>query len=279
MRPSREPFVSPAISVLVVSFALLGACDEEGVVPEPEETRTVSGRVLDMPRMTPVPGASVELIGNDVDITDPAYRRSCVCTGDLCSFRTTSDGEGWWRLEDVPLTYDPETSLPYDLLIKIVDGAHPPAYNVFILSMGEQFDLMRMSTLFYRLFALEALGEGANPERMAVVVGAAIGFTDMTYPHSSDALAGVTAGAEGGLPPESIPIIYLSDLGLPDPRREETSSLGAFYMVVPDAGDDAVPVLNIAGSSPERVLMGGYYPACPGSFGVVALIDPYYDAR
>jgi hypothetical protein len=270
-----EPVLFGSLALFLVA-SLLVACDEEQPVPEPAETLTVSGRVLDMIATTPVAGATVQLIATDVDITDASYVRTCACAGDLCSYRTTSDGEGWWMLEDVPIRYNPETHLPYDLLIKVVDGGNPPAYNVFTLSIGDQADLMRMGGLFFFLFAMEALEEGANLNQLSVMMGATIGFTNMEYPPTSDTLAGVTASAEAGNPPESIPIRYLSEMGLPDLDLTETSPIGAFYFVVPDAREGVMPAINVTGTSDERVVVGGYYPACPGGFGVAGLIDPYY---
>jgi len=276
MRQLRIQGILCAFLALSLTASLLVACDEEEPIPERSETQTISGRVNDMPLMTPVAGATVQLVANDVDITDPDYVRPCNCLGDLCAFRTTSDAEGWWTLEDVPLRYNAETFLPYDLLIKVTEGKNPPGYNLFTLSLGDRFDLMIMNRGFYLLFALEALLSGADPATLSVMFGATIGFTDMAYPQKSDSLPGVTAHAEGGSSSESLAINYLSEQGLPDPDLTETSSLGAFYFVVPDARDSAMPAINVTGTAQDRVLVGGYYPACPGGFGVTALIDPYY---
>lgn len=274
MRHLQSRPVAAIWLVLAMSGFVFMACDELERPPEPAESRTVSGRVLDM-GVTPVAGATVELVSTDVDITDPDYRRRCDCPGGPCPLSTTSDEEGRWILPDVPLTYNPDTHQPYDLLLKVTAPRYPPAYNVYTLALGDQYDLMVLHRFLYFLFGLEALLSGADPAELSVVLGAAIGFSDMEYPQQTETIAGVTALARAGSPAEELSITYLGELG-PDPGLTETSSLGAFYFVVPDATDSAMPAIDLTGAAPGRSMVGGYFPACPGGFTPAGLIDPYY---
>jgi hypothetical protein len=107
-------------------------------------------------------------------------------------------------------------------------------------------------------------------------MGVAIGFADMEYPQQIATLPGVTVSAKGGSPAAELPITYLGETGLPDPGLTETSALGVYYFAVPDANDSAMPLIDVSGTAPGLAIVGGYYPACPGSFTGVAVIDPYY---
>ena len=87
---------------LLLTASLLVACDEEQVVPPPRETVLASGLVLAMPLQTPLAGATVQLITNELqfmnDMHDPDYVAPCDCQGELCSVNTTSDADGWWEM-------------------------------------------------------------------------------------------------------------------------------------------------------------------------------------
>jgi hypothetical protein len=109
------------------------------------------------------------------------------------------------------------------------------------------------------------------------MLGAAIGFADVDYPPKTVSIAGVTVQATGGSPPENLPILYLGDQGLPDPDLTQTSSMGAFLLLVHDARDGAMPAIDVTGTKPGTAMVGGYYPACPGSFSSVGVIDPFYN--
>jgi hypothetical protein len=274
MKQARSQPTLFAFLAFLVSASLLAACDEEEPVPPPPKTVTVSGMVWEMPLQTPLAGATVQLIANDFTTADPNYERPCDCEGDLCSVRTTSDGEGRWSM-DVPVKYN-EMWTPLDMLIKVSKGRNPPQYNLFSLGTGTQGDLQVLNPLFYFLFALDALIGGAAPDDVAVMFGVAIGFVNMEYPQEIATLPGVTITAEGGRPAEQLPITYLGETGLPDPGLTQTSALGVYYFAVPDANEDAMPSIQVRGKKLGSVFVGGYYPACPGSSTGVAVIDPYY---
>lgn len=274
MRQTRKAPVQPLLlGWLLIGFPL-SACDEEQPVLPPSDTATLSGVVYEMPFQTPLAGASVQLVTNGFLLGDPNYVRPCECEGDLCSFRTTSDAEGMWTME-VPVKYDDKMA-PLDLLIKVSKGSDPPQYNLFSLSLGTQGDLQVLNPFFYLLFALDALMAGANPDELAVLFGVAIGFADLAYPPKIETIADVKITAEGGRPPEELPITYLSETGLPDPKLSATSRLGVFYVSVRNAKEDGAPSIEISGSKAGSVFVGGYYPACPKSSTGVAVIDPYF---
>jgi hypothetical protein len=258
----------------LVTGSFLVACDEEEPLVRPPDTVTLSGMVWEMPLQTPLAGAEVQLITNEFTMGDPDYRRPCDCEGDLCSVRTTSDGEGKWRM-DVPVKYD-EMWAPLDLLIKVSKGRNPPQFNLFSLSTGTQGDLQVLNPLFYLLFSLNALIAGADPDEVAVLFGVAIGFVDVAYPQEIATIPDVRITAEGGSPTEELPITYLGETGLPDPSLTKTSKLGVYYVAVPNATDAGAPLIQISGEKPDSVFVGGYYPACPGSSTGVAVIDPYF---
>lgn len=275
MRQTRSRRMQPILLGLCMTGALLTACDEEQPVLPPAETVTLSGRVLEMPFQTPLAGATIQLITNEFLLQDPGYARPCECEEDLCSVWTTSNGEGLWTME-VPVKYD-EALAPSDLLVKVSKGSDPPQYNLFSLSFGTQGDLQVLNPFFYFLFALNALIGGADPDEVAVLFGVAIGFIDVSYPQEIATLPGVRITAEGGSPPQELPITYLGETGLPDPRLNATSSLGVYYVSVPNANEDGAPLIRISGSKEGSVFVGGYYPACPGSSTGVAVIDPYFE--
>ena len=274
MRQMRIRPVLFASLALYLIASLLVACDEEQVVPPPRETVTASGMVWEMPLQTPLAGATVQLITNEFTLTDPNYVRPCECQGDLCSVRTTTDADGFWTM-DVPVIYD-ENWAPLDMLIKVSKGRNPPQYNLFSVAQGSQGDLQILNPIFYLLFALEALLDGADPNNLAVMFGVAIGFVDMDYPQEIATIPGVTITAEGGDPVVEFPITYLSETGLPDPNLTETSALGVYYFSVPDANEDAAPSIKISGDKPDTVFVTSFFPACPGSSTGVAVIDPYF---
>ena len=270
-RIQRIPF---ALLAMLLTGSLLMGCDEEQPVLPPPETVTISGMVWEMPLQTPLAGANVQLITNTFTLTDPKYVRPCECQGSLCSVWTTSNEEGWWTM-DVPVKYD-ESWAPLDMLIEVSKGRNPPQYNLFSLGTGTQGDLQVLNPLFYFLFSLDALLDGADPDDLAVMFGVAIGFIDTDYPQEIATIPGVTITAEGGDPAEEFPISYLSETGLPDPNLTETSALGVYYFSVPDANEDAAPSIKVSGDKPGSVFVTSFFPACPGSSTGVAVIDPYY---
>ena len=265
IRPSLAAFL-----VLLLTAALLGACDEEGCLCPPPETITISGTVLDMPFATPLAEATVQLITNELTLTDPNYVAPCDCQGDLCLARTTSNAEGLWAME-VPVKYD-EKLAPFNMLIKVSKGAGPPQYNLFQPGGTNQGDLQLLSSSFFNLFA----DPTADPDALAVMFGVAIGFIDPAYPQKIAMIPGVKVTALGGDPAEQFPITYLGEAGLPDPELTETSSMGVFYFTVPDANEDAAPSIKVSGEKPGSVFVSSYFPACPGSCSSAAVIDPYF---
>jgi hypothetical protein len=274
MKQSRIQPGPSAFLVLLLIATLLGACDEEQVVPPPPETVNASGIVWEMPLQTPLAGATVQLITNEFTLTDPNYVRPCDCQGDLCLARTTSNAEGLWAME-VPVKYD-EKWAPFNMLIKVSKGTGPPQYNLFQPGGTNQGDLQILNPVFFFLFALDALAGGADLGDLSVMFGVAIGFIDPAYPQKIAMMPGVKVMALGGDPAEQFPITYLGEAGLPDPELTETSSLGVFYFTVPDANEGAAPSIKVSGDKPGSVFVSSYFPACPGSSGSAAVIDPYF---
>lgn len=274
MRQARLQRVQTILLGFLGTLSMLAACDEEQSVRPPPDTVTLSGIVWEIPLRRPVSGATVQLVTNAFLSGDPYDVRPCDCEGDLCSVWTRSDGEGRWSLE-VPVQYG-EAWAPLDLLFKVSKGRDPPQYNLFSLTMGTQGDLQILNPFFYFLFALDALAAGANPDDLAVLFGVAIGFVDVSYPQKIATIDGVRITAEGGSPPEELPITYLSEMVLPDAGLNETSSLGVYYVPVPNANEEGTPWIKVSGSKAGSVFVGGYYPACPGSSTGVAVIDPYF---
>ena len=266
---------------LLLAASLLVACSQDNVVPPAPSTVTASGLVYEMPLQTPLAGATVQLISNEFFIDDPDFVRTCYCEGDLCNYWTTSNAQGQWEME-VPVKYN-ESLVPLNMLMKVSKGTNPPQYNLFQpggtnpgAGGTNQGDLQILSPIFYFLFALDALLDGADPNELAVMFGVAIGFVDMDYPQDIATIPGVAITGEGGDPVEEFPITYLSDTGLPDPNLTETSALGVYYFSVPDANLDAAPEVYLSGTKPGSTFVDGYYPACPGSSTGIAVIDPYY---
>jgi hypothetical protein len=274
MRQVRIRPVLIASLALYLTASLLVACDEEQVFPPPRETVTASGMVFEMPLQTPLAGARVQLISNAFFIDDPDFVRSCDCEPDVCDVWTTSDAEGRWEME-VPVKYN-ESLAPLNMLIKVSKGSYPPQYNLFQPGGTNQGDLQILNPIFYFLFVLDALLEGADRNDLALMFGVAIGFADPDYPQEIATIPGVAITGEGGDPAEEFPITYLGDTGLPDAGLNETSALGVYYFTVPDAHADGAPQINVTGTKPGSVFVGGYYPACPGSATGVAVIDAYY---
>jgi len=276
MKQSRIQPGPSAFLVLLLIATLLVACDEEQVVPPPPETVNASGIVWEMPLQTPLAGATVQLITNEFTLTDPNYVRPCDCQGDLCLARTTSNAEGLWAME-VPVKYD-EKWAPFNMLIKVSKGTGPPQYNLFQPGGTNQGDLQILSPGFFLLFALDALVGGADLRDLSVMFGVAIGFIDPAYPQKFAMMPGVKVTALGGDPAEQFPITYLGEevFPPPDPPLTETSSLGVFYFTVPDANEGAAPSIKVSGDKPGSVFVSSYFPACPGSSGSAAVIDPYF---
>jgi len=260
--------ILPAFLVLLLTACLLVACDEEQVVPPPRETVLASGVVLAMtPLPTPLGGATVQLITNEFFLDDPDYLAPCDCQGDLCSVNTTSNADGSWEME-VPVKYN-EMWAPLYMLMKVSKGTGPPQYNLFQPGGTNEGDLQMLTPGAYASFALtsgssvwDLLGG-----QLAVFLGVAIGFADTDYPQEIVMIPGVTVTAEGGDPPEEIPITYFLGAG-------ETSDLGIYYFSVPDANE--APSIQVTGEKPGSSFVGGFYPACPGSSTGAAVIDPYY---
>ena len=265
-----RPFVGIALALL-----LLPACSPDETPIQPPSTLTISGKVIDlMSQMTPggmppIAGATVKVVSQDPDSTC-----RCECLDDGSELAAVSDQNGNWVLKDVPLTYDPETNQANSLLMKVTASGYQTTYDVYNPSLGDKYDLSVVSKLLYFFLALGEVLSGADPDTLCVMFGAVIGFTDMTYPPTSETIAGATAYAVGGTPPEPLEIVYLAESGLPDPALTATSGAGAFYLVVPDAG--AVPKVTFSGTKPGVTLVGGDYPACPASVVPAGLIDPFY---
>jgi hypothetical protein len=172
---------------------------------------------------------------------------------------------------EVPVKYD-EKLAPFNMLIKVSKGTGPPQYNLFQPGGTNQGDLQLLSSSFFNLFA----DPTADPEKLAVMFGVAIGFIDPAYPQKIAMIPGVKVTALGGDPAEQFPITYLGEAGLPDPELTETSSMGVFYFTVPDANEDAAPSIKVSGEKPGSVFVSSYFPACPGSCSSAAVIDPYF---
>jgi len=233
------------------SCLLLLACGNDKCCPPtggaPPEAVRISGRVLSLPLMAPVAGALVELEDG--------------------SLATTSAADGTWALDGVPPTPDP--------LIKVTAPGspfpYPVAYNTFPLSAGLfQYDLQVMDPILYVLLAAEDLLAGADPNKLCLLFGAAVGFVSMDYPQILQPIEGVTIGVQ----PESLKVHYLNEAGMADPTLTATSSTGAFYIVVPDA--TAIPMVGLWGTKPDEPLVSGPIQTRPGSFIPAGLIAPFY---
>ncbi len=291
----KQPFL---LFVGILAVFSLSACESYPGPTSPPTVQTISGKVLELsltaqalgapdkeepalPPGIPVPGAVVEMIANNVDTTDPNLKRVCDCLDGACEFRTVSDENGHFVLENVPLTYNPETAMVNSLFLRITKEGYATTYHVFPLSLGPEGDITIMSDLFVDLLSfLYSLMVGEpipDPETRCFMMGAALGFADPYYPPVTATLAGVSAQALGGNPPEARPIIYMGEDGMPVPEATETSALGAFFFVVPDARDSSMPIIDLSGTKPGASFVGGYYPACPGGFEMVGVIDPFYE--
>ncbi len=275
MRQMRIQPILFAYLALLLTASLLVACDEEQVVPPPDKIITASGMVLDMLGQAPLVGARVQLITNEFFFDDPDYERTCACEGDLCNVWTISDGDGVWRMP-VPVKYN-ENLAPLNMLMKVSLGTDPPMYNMFqpgtVVDGENKGDLLFLDSFSFALFALTSGSSLSDliAGQLAVFPGVSIGFADMDYPATTVSIPGVTVTAEGGDPPDEIPITYLLGDG-----ATSKLGMGVFYFSVPDANDDAAPSIQIKATKPGSVFVGGYYPACPGSSTGVAVIDPYY---
>lgn len=237
-------------SIALLPCCFLFSCGGDVYRP-PEETLPesvrISGRVLSLPLLTPVAGAVVELEDGHL--------------------ATRSGADGTWILDGVPPAPDP--------LIKITAPGspipYPVAYNTFPLSAGFlQYDLQVMDPVLYLLLALEDLLAGADPDKICLLFGAAVGFTSMDYPQAVQPLENVTISVQ----PDSLKVHYLNEAGMADPSLTATSSMGAFYIVVPDA--TAIPMVGLWGTKPDEPLVGAPIQTRPGTFIPAGLIAPYY---
>jgi hypothetical protein len=277
MRESRIRPNLAAFLVLLMTVALLGACDEEGCLCEPPSVVTASGKVLDLGDFEggTVPGASIQLITNEFPLDDPDYLRPCECLVDLCDINTVSDENGLWAM-DVPVKYT-DTWIAKNMLMKVSkDGiVH---YNLYQPDIKNDYqgDLQLIPQFLYSLISAPAIAEGADPDELAVMMGVAIGFAEMGYPGVQDLLEGVTVTAQSLATEEEYPVTYLGEAGLPDPELTGTSSQGVFYYAVPDARYTAAPSIQVMGDKPGSVFVTSFFPACPGSATGNAVIDPYY---
>ncbi len=245
-------------AVFFLSACLLAACDScnapectgEGEAPQ---TATISGKVLALmiDLSTPVvPGATVELEDG--------------------SKSTTADENGHWSLEDVPVT-------DVDPLLKITapdndeDGEpdYPTAFNAFPLTLGiTEYDLQTIDPLIYNLLIQ---GAGADPDTACLVIGAVVGFIDFNYPQQIQPLAGAVVSVS----PSSLTVVYINDVGMPDPSMTETGSQGSFAVVIPDA--NAITSISLSGTRPGSQLIGApSMPTRPGAFVLGGLIDLLY---
>ena len=278
----RNVIVVFLATIFAASFFV--ACNPDETPIEPPATMTISGKVLDLiaqaspGTVPPIAGATLEVVSSD-----PDSECRCECLDDGSEIKTISDQDGNWTLKDVPLTYDPSTYQANSLLIKITAAGYNTAHSQYTATLGDKSDVMIMSKVVYFLmYALYLLYEsdygftGADPDELCLMMGAAIGFSDMDYPPKTVPLEGVTGHATGGSPPEEFNILYFGEGNMPDPSLNETSTMGAFLFVVPDATGDAAPVVTLSGTKPGASIVGGDFPACPGSFFSAGLIDPYF---
>ena len=233
--------------VFFLSAFLLAACDD---CKAPgcdcgnggEDTVTISGKVLALMidlSTPPVPGAIVELEdgGNS----------------------TISGEDGSWTLQGVPVTDE-------DPLIKITSDDYPTTFNAFPLTLGiVQYDLQTIQQLIYDLILA---GAGADPETACVIIGAVVGFISFDYPQEVQPLAGTTVSVT----PATLDVVYINDLGQPDPSMTETGSQGSFAVVVPDA--NAITSISLSGTRPGSQLVAApSMPTRPGAFVLGGLID------
>lgn len=250
MKPVRTRTFFWCSWLALLSYPLLFGCGSDTCCPSEEilpESIRISGRVLSLPLLSPVPGALVE--------TEDG------------SLATTSAADGTWALDGVPPIPDP-------LLKVTAPGSplpYPVAYNTFPLSAGFlEYDLQVMDPILYLLLAAEDILAGADPDKICLLFGAAVGFVSMEYPQVIHPLEGVTVGVQ----PDSLKVHYLNEAGMADPTLTATSSTGAFYIVVPDA--TAIPMVGLWGTKPGEPLVGAPVQTRPGSFIPAGLIAPYY---
>ena len=279
MRESRIRPSLAAFLVLLLTAVLLGACDEEGCLCEPPEVVTASGSVLLVGDLSDpnakAAGATIQLITNELPLDDPDYERPCQCLRDLCDINTISDEDGLWRM-DVPVKYT-DTWLPKNMLMR-VSKDDITQYNMYApdVKAGYQGDLQLLTPFLYDLIAGPAIAGGADPDELAVMMGAAIGFAETGYPGVAVMQEGVTVTAQSLDTLEQYEMTYLGEAGLPDPELTATSSAGVFYYAVPDARYTAAPWIQVTGDKPGAVYVTSFFAACPGSATANAVIDPYY---
>ncbi len=249
MKKLRTEHFLVVLLVISLSAFLLAACDEckapgcSGDGGGGDDTATISGKVLAITAAPPYPtvaGATVELEDGSIS--------------------TTSGEDGSWTLEGVPVTAD-------DPWIKITAEGYPLSFNGFPLSLGiVQYDLQVVDPALYGFF----LG-GADPETACLVFGAVVGFIDYDYPQEVQPLANATVSVT----PNTLDVVYLNDIGFPDADLTETSSQGAFTVVVPDT--DEITSISLTGTRPGSTLVGPPpIPTRPGAFVLAGLIDLLY---
>lgn len=242
-------------SAWILGLSLSVACDPYESRPEGPAFVTLSGKVVAIPFMDPVPHATIE--------TEDG------------TLRTTSDDEGEWRLENVPAATDP--------FFKITAEGITPSYNKFPLSIKlYQYDLKTMPRLFDALFwflwrRVDPEGSiGAERAKACMIFGSTIGFSSMDYPQEFAFLDQVTVDVT----PEDLRVFYLSesDLPLPDPDLTATSSKGLFLLMVPDATDPDYETVSLEATRPGSEMVG--VPAQqtrPGSFIPTGIVDPLFE--
>jgi hypothetical protein len=232
--------------VFILPVFLLVACDDPtcptcGPGGGGEETKDISGKVLDLTTFGPVAGATVEVVDG--------------AQGD------TTDENGSWSLEGLPPDQDP--------LIRISGSGLAPSYNGFPLSLGIlQYDLQAMPAWLFS-GTLSAFGI-TNQTPACIVSGAVVRFEDFDYPQVVEPLADAVLTVTPASP--AVIFLYLDETGAaPAADQTKTSASGAFMVIVPDA--TAVTSISLSGSRP-----GTTFPPLPpfatfqGSFVLAGVI-------
>jgi len=241
-------FLLPVLGSLLC-ILLFSACNPEEIeIPPPAAFVTISGTVLalTLPLPAPLPDATVELLDG--------------------SLSTTSGPDGSWTLENVPTGQDP--------VIKVTAEGSPfdylPAYNTFPLSLNlMKYDLQIMDPCLYLIMVLDHVLAGASLDDLCLVFGVVVGFTSM-----DPLVVQPLAGAKVSVQPDSLDVVYLSEEGMGDPSLIETSSIGAFIVVVPDA--NTITEIMLTGTLPGSMLVGPpVQPTFPGGFVPAGLVDPF----
>jgi hypothetical protein len=241
MRKVRTEHLLLLPLVLFLGVFVLPSCDERKLSELANcglsETVEISGRVLTLANPPiPVAGASVGLVDG--------------------SRVTTSGEDGGWALQGLPDT-------GVDPLLKITAEGYPDAYNSFPVSLGiDQYDLQVMESGSY-----EFLIGGGDPETRCLVFGVAVGFVSYEYPQETQGIGGVSVRVT----PDTLEVIYLSEIGFPDPTLTATSPSGVFYAVVPDA--NAIRRVSFTGTKPGSAFVSGDNLTWPNSLVVAGVVD------